>query len=63
MDKKENKRNKLYTPELHILVGEVITTETGEPALRIKKQGCSKYEVITLSSLVSCISQKAFTIA
>lgn len=50
-----NKRPKLiYTPELHIPIGEVVEKD-GSRALKIKKAGDRKEETITLDELLSLI--------
>ena len=50
-----NKRPKLiYTPELHIPIGEVVEKD-GSRALKIKKAGDKKEETITLDELLSLI--------
>ena len=58
---KSNKKNSkmVYTPELHIPVGEAVKMENGEYALRIKKKKGSEYEVISLGKLMAAVLQKA----
>lgn len=50
-----NQKPKLiYTPELHIPIGEVVEKD-GSRALKIKKAGDKKEETITLDELLSLI--------
>ena len=58
MNPQENRRpNMIYSPEHHIPLFEVVTTETGARAIRIKHN--KQYEIITLDTLLMLIMQQS----
>ncbi len=45
----------IYSPANHILLGEVLLTEGGDVALRVKKPGSNVFEVIPIGQLLRLI--------
>ena len=45
------KTNLIKTPKERITLGECVRTDTGEPALKVKKSNKDKYETIPMSKL------------
>lgn len=56
---KTQKKKMVYTPEQHIPLGEAVKTPNGEYALRIKKPNSSLYEVVTIGTLISQLTDVA----
>ena len=46
------KTNLIKTPKERITLGECVRTETGEPALKVKKSNKDMYETISMSQLI-----------
>lgn len=57
-ERTSSKKNMVYTPECHIPIGEAVTTEKGELALRIKKNS-REYEVVPIGMLVTQVARTA----
>ena len=49
---KMKKTNLIKTPKERITLGECVRTETGEPALKVKKSNKDMYETISMSQLI-----------
>lgn len=49
------KNNLIYTPERKIPIGERVVTETGLPAIRVKKGGKDEFEILTVGQFVDLI--------
>ena len=50
-------KRKLKTSELGIVIGEVLTLESGQAAIWIKKQGTSEYELVILEKFMYQVLQ------
>ena len=46
------KTNLIKTPKERITLAECVRTDTGEPALKVKKSNKDKYETIPMSKLI-----------
>lgn len=53
-----NQGNYLKTPQMKIKLGEVLLSESGVPALKVKKPGTSSYETVPLLTLQKMIISK-----
>lgn len=51
-DGRWKKTNLIKTPKERITLGECVRTETGEPALKVKKSNKDMYETISMSQLI-----------
>ena len=49
--------NMVYSPDLHIPLGQAVKTESGEYGLRVKRD--KNYEVITIGNLMPMIIKAA----
>lgn len=49
------KNNLIYTPKHKIPIGERMVTETGQPAIRVKKGGKEEFEILTVGQFVDLI--------
>ena len=60
-DKRGAKKNMVYTPNVHIPVGEAVIRPDGSHALRVKNPVTKKYDEISLDSLNAEVIHKALS--
>lgn len=53
------KTNLIRTPKEKITLGECVRTDTGEPALKVKKNNKDMYETVPMSKLIELMVLKS----